>query len=663
MEKIKKIQVGDATYEIEDPSKTGKKTAEGGEVFNDYESNQAKGSFSHTQGQGTLAQNQAEHAQGLYNRSNTGTSDGDRTIHSIGIGTSGSDRKNAVEVMRNGDTYIKGIGGYDGTNPSAAETLPAVMDGKVDKVSGKGLSTNDYTDSEKQKVADAQPKLVSGTNIKTVNGQSLLGSGDVEINSAPDLSNYLSKTEQTLTDEEKAQVQENIGVKDVLAFQKTAEGGFIGGDPDVINAEDASLAFGESDDDSPDERSEIGGTGKSLAFGYCVAGGKIKASDASLAFGSQSFLAETKAVGNSLAHGYGNACPIEASNSSHAFGYSDGLIKATGTGSLAHGYGVIEATGTGACAFGSHLNVARASGEGSIAGGYNSGEGIIAEGKGAIAIGYASSGGVIAKGDASVALGCDTQAVKFCEVAIGKYNSPNEEASSSYFDVNDHAFSIGNGDNNEYRSNAFKVLFNGTVYADNTTIQPMADYAEMFEWADGNPDNEDRVGYFVALSGKKIAKATSESAVIVGVISGAPCIIGDAPMRWHDKYLNDEWGRPIYETKTWEVKKKVLVKDEDGQPVRDADGKSTFQEVTETKQVYVRKLNPNYDPQAKYVPREQRKEWSAVGLLGKLLVRQDGTLEAGSFCKPNDNGVATKANSGYYVLEVINASQARILVK
>ena len=28
---------------------------------------------------------------------------------------------------------------------------------------------------------------------------------------------------------------------------------------------------------------------------------------------------------------------------------------------------------------------------------------------------------------------------------------------------------------------------------------PASDYAEMFEWEDGNPENEDRVGYFVTL--------------------------------------------------------------------------------------------------------------------------------------------------------------------
>lgn len=57
---------------------------------------------------------------------------------------------------------------------------------KVDKVTGKGLSTNDYTDADKAKLAGIdlstkQDTLVSGTNIKTINGSSLLGSGNIVI--------------------------------------------------------------------------------------------------------------------------------------------------------------------------------------------------------------------------------------------------------------------------------------------------------------------------------------------------------------------------------------------------------------------------------------------------------------------------------------------------
>lgn len=87
--------------------------AEGGSVI-------ANGSNTHAEGRYTQTLQNAEHAQGSYNKSHTdNTADGfgtngSRTIHSIGIGTADDARKNAVEVMQNGDVYIKGIGGYDG---------------------------------------------------------------------------------------------------------------------------------------------------------------------------------------------------------------------------------------------------------------------------------------------------------------------------------------------------------------------------------------------------------------------------------------------------------------------------------------------------------------------------------------------------------------------
>lgn len=86
------------------------------------------GRSSHAEGDGTLTNNVAEHAEGSYNKSHS-TKDGDtkNTIHSIGIGTSMSDRKNAVEVMQNGDVYIVGIGGYDGTNMESSQTVQQVI--------------------------------------------------------------------------------------------------------------------------------------------------------------------------------------------------------------------------------------------------------------------------------------------------------------------------------------------------------------------------------------------------------------------------------------------------------------------------------------------------------------------------------------------------------
>ena len=122
----------------------------------------ANGDGSHTEGWYTTAKNRAEHAEGFFNFSNSVSpsyyTEGNNTLHSVGIGTSASDRKNALEIMQNGDIYAYGVGGYDGTNAvnNASKTLKTVIESKQDK-------------------------LVSGTNIKTVNGQSLLGSGDITV--------------------------------------------------------------------------------------------------------------------------------------------------------------------------------------------------------------------------------------------------------------------------------------------------------------------------------------------------------------------------------------------------------------------------------------------------------------------------------------------------
>lgn len=74
----------------------------------------ASGLASHTEGAGTTAQNDYEHAEGMDNVSHKASDtygNAGNTQHSIGINS-----KNAFEVMQNGDIYVKGIGGYQGTN-------------------------------------------------------------------------------------------------------------------------------------------------------------------------------------------------------------------------------------------------------------------------------------------------------------------------------------------------------------------------------------------------------------------------------------------------------------------------------------------------------------------------------------------------------------------
>ena len=90
----------------------------------------ASGKWSHAEGYGTIAKNDSEHAEGIYNVSNIGTPS-NKTRHSVGIGTSDTDRKNAHEIMFNGKHYILGIGGYDGTNPANSKDIATYLPNMV----------------------------------------------------------------------------------------------------------------------------------------------------------------------------------------------------------------------------------------------------------------------------------------------------------------------------------------------------------------------------------------------------------------------------------------------------------------------------------------------------------------------------------------------------
>jgi len=147
----------------------------------------------------------------------------------------------------------------------------------------------------------------------------------------------------------------------------------------------------------------------------------------------------------------------------------------------------------------------------------------------------------------------------------------------------------------------FNFKGDGNAYADASWNASGADYAEYFEWADGNTDNNDRVGHSVSLVNNKIKIAESGETVI-GIISGNPSVVGDtASEKWTNKYLKDDYERYIWEEYT----------EEDGKTVDDKGNKLTR-----------RKLNPDYNSETAYINRENRKEWDAVGLMGKLRMKK-----------------------------------------
>lgn len=92
------------------------------------EGSQANGGSSHTEGEFTIAVNDYEHAQGHFNYSMESDDPSKSTICTIGVGMSDNERKNAVQVMRNGDVYVTGVGGFEGNSEDELDLTKSVQE-------------------------------------------------------------------------------------------------------------------------------------------------------------------------------------------------------------------------------------------------------------------------------------------------------------------------------------------------------------------------------------------------------------------------------------------------------------------------------------------------------------------------------------------------------
>ena len=181
----------------------------------------------------------------------------------------------------------------------------------------------------------------------------------------------------------------------------------------------------------------------------------------------------------------------------------------------------------------------------------------------------------------------------------------------------------------------FKVRGDGEVTADGSFSGGGADYAEYFEWEDGNSSNEDRVGCSVAIVNNKI-KVAEEGDNIIGVVSGNPAVVGDAQdLYWQGKYEKDEYGRDVYEdyTQTEWVETVENGTDTPQQIKHSYQSDQIPSEVSVPSDAEIvsldengnnlrrRKISSSYDESLTYVPRSERQEWACIGLIGKLRVK------------------------------------------
>ena len=311
------------------------------------------------------------------------------------------------------------------------------------------------------------------------------------------------------------------------------------------------------------------------------------------------------------------------------------------SGSLSMGRKADTTVGDNSFAFGYSST---ASGSHSFAGGYSStasgaqsfafGKNAKAEGDYSIALGYHTTAKATLPDSSATAIGYYTTANKY-QFACGKYNS-SATGGSVTSTSSGTAFVIGNGTASS-NSNACRITYAGAVIGKAAYQSTGADFAELREWSDGNPNNEDRRGYFVTMDGMNI-RIASPGDYICGIISANPSVIGNNDEDWMGRYVFDDFGAFVYE-----------------------DYEETDPETGEVRTFTHYKENPEYDPTREYKFRADRPEWDYVGLCGVIHVRDDGTCQVNGFCKCAAGGIATASERGYRVLERVNDHIVKVL--
>ena len=124
-------------------------------------------------------------------------------------------------------------------------------------------------------------------------------------------------------------------------------------------------------------------------------------------------------------------------------------------------------------------------------------------------------------------------------------------------------------------------------------------------------------------------------------------------------YLLDIFGRFILEeVEIPERTEEIVTVSEEGEEV-------TETVVIEQAHTEIRpKLNPEYDNTQEYIPRSERPEWDAVGIMGKLVAIDDGSCEENGWCKVGQCGIATKSEqkTRFRVMKRLDQNHIKLLI-
>lgn len=183
--------------------------------------------------------------------------------------------------------------------------------------------------------------------------------------------------------------------------------------------------------------------------------------------------------------------------------------------------------------------------------------------------------------------------------------------------------------NKEAGQEVFKVSGYGDVYLDGATVTNKTGYAELFEWADGNNRNENRLGFTVTIDTQGKLRVADEGDKPVGVVvdPATIAVIGGAQWNyWKDKYVRDESQRieqQPYQVMEWENKNNTVTSYFNSTAPADLqlpENTVTYETDKEGNEMTTNRENPEMDWEQKYIPRLERPEWATVILNGTALM-------------------------------------------
>ena len=189
-------------------------------------------------------------------------------------------------------------------------------------------------------------------------------------------------------------------------------------------------------------------------------------------------------------------------------------------------------------------------------------------------------------------------------------------------------------------------------------LQNKFGYSEMYEWSELFKYNIIPFGRFVTFSKNEIGKINlaTDNDFIIGVTTINSACISDDPDEWQGKYICNQYGD-------------ILLEEKDiAHAENEYDNKEEFKYI---KTVYNKQIGPvineDYKENLSYVKRSNRNEWVRVNILGKCIVVDDGTLNAGDWCTVGKDGIATQANMNsinkYYVIDRLTEETIMIFFK